>query len=267
MKKGNKTLLLLVLMLISSKGFSQGLQFLRIDTKIKTAKKYMAKEKYKKADSLYTSILEVYKNKDIYYNRAIARGRLMDEEGFCIDLRMASKLGDFESRKRYKTYCIETDTFYFNSDSMNVAYEEGYYYYIIVDKHLYDDIKGYTYIDEKGEIRDRFLIDHGERVDEYCEQMPLFADGTMESLMSYIAKNTSYPKYARDNNIEGRVICSFEVDTNGLVSNCQVVQGVHESLNEEAVRVIHSLPVFMPGEHKGKKLKATFYAPIKFSLN
>ncbi|HQG68444.1 MAG TPA: energy transducer TonB, partial [Paludibacteraceae bacterium] len=66
--------------------------------------------------------------------------------------------------------------------------------------------------------------------------------------------------------IQGRVVCQFDVNIDGTISNIQIAQGLHPSLDSEAVRVIQSMPRWMPGKRKGKPVKVRFTLPINFSL-
>ena len=62
--------------------------------------------------------------------------------------------------------------------------------------------------------------------------------GGERALMNYINQTREYPYHAYHNKIQGRVVCSFVVNIDGSISNVEVIKGVEESLNREAVRVI-----------------------------
>jgi TonB family protein len=83
------------------------------------------------------------------------------------------------------------------------------------------------------------------------EEMPQFP-GEQEALMKYLSENIHYPKEAQEKGIQGRVICSFIVGKDGSITDVQIVQGVDPSLDEEAIRVIKSMPKWEPGRQKGK---------------
>lgn len=76
-----------------------------------------------------------------------------------------------------------------------------------------------------------------------------------------------YPKYASENGIQGRVLVEFVVDEKGEVGDVRVVRGVHQSLDEEAVRVVSASPKWRPGRHHGKKVKVALTVSVEFRLD
>lgn len=69
-------------------------------------------------------------------------------------------------------------------------------------------------------------------------------DGAM---MHFINTERRYPAQAWQEGIQGRVRCSFVVDTDGSIGYVSVVKGVEESLDKEAVRIISSMPKWQAG--------------------
>lgn len=104
-----------------------------------------------------------------------------------------------------------------------------------------------------------------EQVFTVVEKMPSFPGGDVE-LLKYIAANIKYPKGSQDNGEQGRVICSFIVGRDGSVNNPEVLRGVTPLLNEEAVRVINTMPRWNPGMQRGKAVAVKYTVPITFRL-
>ena len=104
-----------------------------------------------------------------------------------------------------------------------------------------------------------------EQVFPVVEKMPSFPGGDAE-LLKYIATNIKYPKESQDNGEQGRVICSFIVGRDGYVNNPEVLRGVTPLLNEEAVRVINTMPRWNPGMQRGKAVAVKYTVPITFRL-
>lgn len=104
-----------------------------------------------------------------------------------------------------------------------------------------------------------------EQVFTVVEKMPSFPGGDAE-LLKYIATNIKYPKESQDNGEQGRVICSFIVGRDGSVNNPEVLWGVTPLLNEEAVRVINTMPRWNPGMQRGKAVAVKYTVPITFRL-
>lgn len=95
------------------------------------------------------------------------------------------------------------------------------------------------------------------------EVMPQFQGG-MASLARFIYENVQYPSVALKQRIEGRVWCSFIINEDGSVSDVQLEQGVYIFLDEEAVRVLKSMPNWKPGLREGKPVRVKIYLPIVF---
>ena len=104
-----------------------------------------------------------------------------------------------------------------------------------------------------------------EQVFTVVEKMPSFPGGDAE-LLKYIATNIKYQKESLDNGEQGRVICSFIVGRDGSVNNPEVLRGVTPLLNEEAVRVINTMPRWNPGMQRGKAVAVKYTVPITFRL-
>ena len=97
------------------------------------------------------------------------------------------------------------------------------------------------------------------------EDMPEFPGGEL-ALRKYIAENVRYPEMAKENDIQGTVYVRFVVDTDGSVKNVEVIRGVDQLLDKEAIRVVQSLPKWKPGKQRGKAVKVSHSVPIKFQL-
>ena len=95
--------------------------------------------------------------------------------------------------------------------------------------------------------------------------MPEFPGGD-STLLKYIADSTHYPKDAKTQAIQGKVIVRFMIKANGSVSDVTVLKGVSPSLDEESVRVVKTLPKFTPGKLNGKAVPVWYMIPISFTL-
>lgn len=104
-----------------------------------------------------------------------------------------------------------------------------------------------------------------EKVYDVVETKPKFPGGEKE-LMKYIAKNIRYPELAYKEKIQGRVILQFVVTSTGSIGDVRVVRGKHPLLDEEAVRVVKSLPNFIPGGINGKPVSVWYTIPIIFKI-
>ncbi len=97
------------------------------------------------------------------------------------------------------------------------------------------------------------------------EQMPQFPGGQAE-LLKYIAQHLRYPVIAQENGIQGRVIIRFVVTAEGKVSNVTVLRSIDPYLDKEAIRVVESLPQWIPGKQNGRNVPVYYTCPITFRL-
>ncbi len=104
-----------------------------------------------------------------------------------------------------------------------------------------------------------------QQVFDVVEQMPEYPGG-MQALFEYLSQNLKYPEDAKEQKIEGRVIAIFVVETDGSISNVEVVKPVFPSLDAEAVRVLSAMPKWTPGMQSGKVVRVKYTVPINFSL-
>lgn len=98
------------------------------------------------------------------------------------------------------------------------------------------------------------------------EVYPSFPGGS-KGLQEYFDKNLNYPAEATDGGVEGTVNVMFTVDETGKLSGAHVMgekQGY--GLDDEALRVVNSMPAWNPGKLKGKNVKTSFTLPVSFQL-
>jgi protein TonB len=100
----------------------------------------------------------------------------------------------------------------------------------------------------------------------WAEEMPEFPGGDL-ALTNYLRKTVHYPEIALSNYIEGKVYVSFVVDTDGSVTDIRIIRGVDPSLDNEAIRVLGSMPKWKPGRQAGRAVKVNYTLPVNFVLN
>ena len=101
--------------------------------------------------------------------------------------------------------------------------------------------------------------------DDMVEQMPTFPGGTTE-LMRYIGEHLKYPTIAAENGTQGKVICRFVVGKDGQVRDVTIARSLDPYCDKEAIRVIKSMPKWIPGKQNGKAVAVNFTVPIVFKL-
>ena len=104
-----------------------------------------------------------------------------------------------------------------------------------------------------------------QSVYDQVEQMPEFPGG-MPAMIEFLQTNLKYPKDAIKQQVGGRVMVMFVVETDGTLSNVRVARNVFPSLDSEAVRVVKTMPKWKPGKEKGQPVRVNFTLPVVFSL-
>ena len=97
------------------------------------------------------------------------------------------------------------------------------------------------------------------------EEMPEFPGGAAK-MMEFIQKNIKYPMMARESDIQGRVFVNFVVEPDGSITNVTVMRGIGGGCDEEALRVVQSMPNWKPGKQRGSAVRCSFTVPIIFKL-
>ncbi len=97
-------------------------------------------------------------------------------------------------------------------------------------------------------------------------ETPASFPGGEAALLNYVNSHLKYPAIAQEEGIQGKVVLKFVVLENGNVGQVQVVQSLESHCDQEAIRVVKSLPRFSPGKQQGKPVKSWFTLPIRFQL-
>ena len=112
----------------------------------------------------------------------------------------------------------------------------------------------------------RYAVDtawKSEPIYNYVEQMPT----PLFELPEYLQKNLNYPEAAKKAGIEGRVIVQFVITKYGTLENVKVTRGIGAGCDEEAARVVKSMPAWKPGMQNGKAVNVYYTLPMTFKLN
>ena len=102
-----------------------------------------------------------------------------------------------------------------------------------------------------------------DHVYDVVEQMPSFPGGISQALL-FIQRNLRYPAVAKKEGIQGRVILTFVVETDGRLTHVIVRKSISPSIDEEAVRIVKSMPRWIPGKQNGIPVRVKYTLPILF---
>ena len=109
------------------------------------------------------------------------------------------------------------------------------------------------------------MPDEKEAIYFTVENHPEFPGGVI-ALRLFVANTLEYPVAAQKLGIQGKVFVSFVVDKEGNVVNAKIARGVDPLLDQEALRVVNSLPKWKPGTERGQPVNVGYTMPINFAL-
>ena len=99
-----------------------------------------------------------------------------------------------------------------------------------------------------------------------CEKMPTFQGGDLNAYRNWFQSQLQYPKEAKENGINGRVIFSFVVEKDGSVSEFKVLNTPDKLLSAEVERAFKLTPKWEPGTQNGKMVRVKYTVPIVFNI-
>ena len=108
--------------------------------------------------------------------------------------------------------------------------------------------------------------DGGDKIYDVAE-VPAEFPGGNAAMMQWLKDNMRYPQVALEEGIQGRVIVRFVVEKDGSRSNIEIMSSADPCLNNEAIRLIQTMPKWTPAYQNGQPVRYRFTVPIMFRLN
>ena len=139
------------------------------------------------------------------------------------------------------------------------------------DVEVEDDLMIDVEADETTEVEEYIPIEVEEEVVEEApiftvvESMPEFPGGSTE-LYAYLNSNIKYPVMAKESGIQGKVYITFVVERDGSITDIKLLRGIGGGCDEEAIRVVQSMPKWSPGKQRGKPVRVQYNLPVRFTL-
>ena len=126
--------------------------------------------------------------------------------------------------------------------------------------------QSYNYTDSLKEDSTKGFINMYKNDLELYGELPKFENQDVNQFRYYIARTLMYPLEAQRKGISGRVYVEFQVNRLGLVQNVKLEKSVDKFLDQEALRVIKSSPLWVPGFKDQLPVETKFTFPIVFHL-
>jgi len=99
-----------------------------------------------------------------------------------------------------------------------------------------------------------------ENVSFYRQPQPPY------DMYNYLHQHINYPEPAREGGVQGKVKVQFMVDKKGNITRVKVIRGIGSGCDEEAKRVISSMPPWIPANCNGKAVPSVQMIPVSFKL-
>ena len=107
--------------------------------------------------------------------------------------------------------------------------------------------------------------DEDNKIYQIVEQMPMFPGGDL-ALQQYLQKNFTYPEEAIKQEMQGLGVYSFVVNKDGSLSDLSVLKPVGEALDQESLRLLKAMPLWVPGKINGRIVRVKFTLPLRFTV-
>ena len=97
------------------------------------------------------------------------------------------------------------------------------------------------------------------------EEQPTYPGGD-EARIKFLQDNMKYPEEAKELGVQGKVFVTFVVEVDGSITDVRVLRGIGSGCDDEAIRVVKSMPKWVPGKQRGVPVRVQFNLPINFKL-
>ncbi|HRH65550.1 MAG TPA: energy transducer TonB [Bacteroidia bacterium] len=200
-------------------------------------------EKYEEANTFFTgAINKDESNRDAYFKRGVTNWKLNDSLSACRDWSAVLALGDTAT-------------------------------YLLLQKNCHGDMVFEDDTIPASRVRSLFVSpvkagasgENSSLAKTVVEEMPSFPGGE-SALIDYFNRNLTYPATAKAKGIQGRVYVNFIISKKGKVLYPYVVRGIGKDCDQEALRLIRSMPPWKAGKDKGKAVTVRYNLPVRFSI-
>jgi periplasmic protein TonB len=94
---------------------------------------------------------------------------------------------------------------------------------------------------------------------------PRFPGGD-KARIYFLRTHIHYPEIALKAGMQGTIMVVFVIEIDGSISNIEISKGINKYCDEEAVRVIKSMPGWEPGKRSGRPVRVMVRMPIIFKI-
>lgn len=118
-------------------------------------------------------------------------------------------------------------------------------------------------IEKKQSLVDKKQIDE-EGTADFVDAHPV--EG-FPSLYEYLEREMRYPEEALEEGLEGTVLAEFTITKSGAVENVKIVKSLSPEIDQEAIRLLHDMPAWVPASLGDEKIKSKLTLPLTFKIS
>jgi len=139
------------------------------------------------------------------------------------------------------------------------------------DKFIDDEVEIFNIEGDENTTYESYMPDNEDEptvndVPVYmAQEMPEFPDGETERIR-FLEKNLDYPDIAVETGIAGNVYVTFVVEKDGSITNIDLLKGIGGGCDEEAMRIVGLMPIWIPGKQNGHPVRVRLNMHIRFKL-
>lgn len=135
-----------------------------------------------------------------------------------------------------------------------------------------DKIEPNKFQNQKNAVEESNSTTHTKPADEvkstvqsgFEEAQPV---GGYPALYEFFKQNVQYPEQSKKQKIEGSVLVEFYVNEKGKPIEVTILKGINSEINEEAIRLIKSMPSWKPALVEGKPVSMKLTIPLTFQIH
>lgn len=216
------------------------------------------------AEERYAQALLLKRDKALVQKRGLLLLALQDTAGFCAQFGGLPRSDRGQHADDWPNWCLREDSVAYAESGLSGSAYSG----TTNVQRTWARATGRTthkLYDASDSLRIIISTNEHDTVFFMCEKNATFIGGETE-LYKFLGRSTRYPQYALDAGLMGTVYLTFVVGEHGELADVRVLRGVHHSLDNEALRVVGTMPRWEPARHRGQAVRFQYNLPIRFTL-
>lgn len=227
------------------------------------------KQKFEKANKFFSKSIDLEKNKDTYFARALCYGKMANKNGYCEDLATASSKGEKKATILFLKSCGTIDSVYSKLEQhfTKTVILSRTVTYTLSDSSKFSFTQKYASQQSDSLQTNSVMASRDSTVAEEPAEFP----GGLDAMKDFMRANIVFPSSAlKDIRVTSdKVLVEFTVFKDGTIHDIIVLNGLpgFPECELEATRVIAIMPRWTPAYINGLPVKCRISLPISFKFD